>query len=291
LFSALKPEKVLKIYTGESIALATLHQKERVIAPLFRHHLGAQVVVSTVDTDSLGTFSGEIERKGQPKQVAIAKARLGMSALGLSRGIATEGSFGPHPEIPFLSIHHELIVFIDTERRIEVVEQQLFPQSIYDSIEVASIVEAEEFLVKNRIGSYGMIVQALSSSIVPPEKGITARLQLEKAIEYIKQRSGDDRVRILTDMRAHCNPLRMWRIRALARALVHRLTQCCPECAAPGWGVTGSKSGLPCQHCGAATAATHYRISSCSVCGFKQQLSRLDGKKVASVAECSFCNP
>lgn len=281
----------MKIYAGESIALTTLHKKERVIAPLFRHHLAAQVVVSAVDTDSLGTFSGEIERNGPPRQVAIAKARLGMSALGLSRGIATEGSFGPHPEIPFLSIHHELIVFIDTERRIEVVEQQLFPQSIYDSIEVASIADAEEFLVKNRFGSYGMIVQALTSSVVSPVKGITTGSQLEKAIEHVQICSRDDRVRVLTDMRAHFNPLRMWRIRSLTRALVRRLTQCCPDCAAPGWGVTGSKSGLPCQHCGAATAAIHYRISSCSACGFRQQLPRLDGKKVASIAECSFCNP
>ena len=281
----------MKLYAGKSIALATLHQKERVIAPLFRRHLSAEVVLSAVDTDSLGTFSGEIERTGQPRQIAIAKARLGMSALGLPRGLATEGSFGPHPEIPFLSIHHEMIVFIDLERGIEVVEQQLFPRSIYDSIEVGSIGDAEEFLIKNRIGRYGMIVQALSPAAAIAEKGIITRLQLEKAIEQIKQASGEGRVRILTDMRAHCNPLRMWRIRALTRALVNRLIQCCPKCAAPGWGVTSSKSGLPCQQCGAATAATQYRICSCSACDFKQQLPRLDGKKAASAAECSYCNP
>lgn len=281
----------MNIYAGKSIALATLHHKERVIAPLFRRHLGAEIVISAVDTDSLGTFSGEIERTGQPKDVAIAKARLGMSALGSSRGLATEGSFGPNPQIPFLSIHHELLVFIDLERGIEVVEQQLFPRSIYDSIEVATMLEAEEFLIRNRIGRYGMIVQALSPLAAIPEKGITTLLELEKAIEKIKQRSGEGRVRILTDMRAHFNPLRMWRIRTLTRALVNRLKQSCPKCAAPGWGITSYQSGLPCQQCGAATAATRYLVSSCSACDFKQQQPRLDGKKTAGAEQCSFCNP
>lgn len=51
-------------YRGQNIALTTKHQKESAIAPHFREQLDATLIVPQIDTDRLGTFSGEIERKG-----------------------------------------------------------------------------------------------------------------------------------------------------------------------------------------------------------------------------------
>ncbi|MFU0507935.1 hypothetical protein [Pseudaminobacter sp. NGMCC 1.201702] len=45
-----------------------------------------------LDTDVLGTFTGEIPRAGSTREAAIAKARLGMAATGLPRGIVSERS-------------------------------------------------------------------------------------------------------------------------------------------------------------------------------------------------------
>ena len=278
-------------YQGKDVALATLHGKERVIAPVFRRQLGARVVIAAVDTDSLGTFSGEIERTASPGQVVLAKARMGMTALGVPRGIATEGSFGPHPAIPFLVIHHELVAFIDEEAGVEIVEQQFFHRSIYDSIEVRSILEAQEFLKKNRFGRYGVIVQARDRDACPAIKGIRSMDELDVAVQQIKIVTGCSSVRLLTDMRAHMNPLRMWRIRGLAQALARRLGECCPACAAPGWGQTGREGGLRCRDCGARTEATQALIYSCSACSFKQRVPRPDGKRFASARECPLCNP
>ena len=67
-------------YAGKSAVLATLHKKGNLIAPEFAKILKMSVEEVAIDTDSLGTFSGEIERIGSAKEIALKKARLGMSA-------------------------------------------------------------------------------------------------------------------------------------------------------------------------------------------------------------------
>ncbi|MFN2288745.1 MAG: DUF6671 family protein, partial [Chromatocurvus sp.] len=110
-------------YTGRRIALATMHRKEVVIAPPMKRVLGAELVVPAgLDTDALGTFSGEIPRQGTMGDVAVAKARMGMVAAGLGIGLASEGSFGPHPEIPVVAVGRELLVLVDDERGLVVFE-------------------------------------------------------------------------------------------------------------------------------------------------------------------------
>jgi hypothetical protein len=73
-------------YRGVSAALATKHEKEKIVAPLFSS-LGISLQVPQIDTDVLGTFSGEIERVGTPKEVVLKKARMGIEASGLSYGM------------------------------------------------------------------------------------------------------------------------------------------------------------------------------------------------------------
>jgi hypothetical protein len=101
-------------YAGRRIALATMHGKDSAIAPPLRLRVGADLVVPVgLDTDALGTFTGEIERKGTMREVAIAKARLGMVATGLQLGLASEGSYGPHSSVPFMAAGVELLALVD----------------------------------------------------------------------------------------------------------------------------------------------------------------------------------
>ena len=85
-------------YAGITAVLATMHGKERVIAPAFEDVLGMRIVVPPgIDTDALGTFTGEVPRDGTMLEVAIRKARIGMKIAGHSIGIASEGTFARHP--------------------------------------------------------------------------------------------------------------------------------------------------------------------------------------------------
>ena len=98
-------------YAGRKAVLATMHGKQEAIVPILRDQLG--LIVSSapdIDTDAPGTFTGEIPRAGTSREAAIAKARLGMAATGLPIGLASEGSYGPHPQIPFVPGGVELMV-------------------------------------------------------------------------------------------------------------------------------------------------------------------------------------
>jgi hypothetical protein len=50
-----------QLFKGRNLVIATLHGKEKVIAPLLEHALGVKIIVpEKFDTDQYGTFSGEI---------------------------------------------------------------------------------------------------------------------------------------------------------------------------------------------------------------------------------------
>jgi hypothetical protein len=278
-------------YSGQQIALATLHGKERAISPFFRRYLGASIIPCSVDTDSLGTFSGEREREGSPLEVCVRKARMGMLELGVKYGVATEGSFGPHPSIPFVSSHHEVVTFVDDERGMVVNEQGIFTRLVYGTLETSSHAEIESFLRQHRLGKYGVLVSTTTCSPARIIKGLRSELEVQAAVRVVQGDHPHTSIRLSTDMRAHQNPLRMWRIRSLAKRLVLRLATQCPACSAPGYGFLRYEFGLPCEVCGEATQAVRCEVYGCSLCGRREEKSRKDGKRWASSGECQGCNP
>ena len=56
--------KLRSAYAGSCFILTTKHAKSIAIAPPFWEKLEASVLEYVVDTDALGTFSGEVEREG-----------------------------------------------------------------------------------------------------------------------------------------------------------------------------------------------------------------------------------
>jgi len=281
-------------YLGRRAALATMHAKERAVAWPLRAGVGLGVVVPAgMDTDSLGTFTGEVERVGTPREVAIRKARLGMGLAGLPLGLASEGSFGPHPEAFFLAADHEVLAFVDEELGIEVSEQVLTTQTNFAHEEVSSFEDLGGFLSRVRFPSHALVVRPASGDRDPKgmRKGITTREALRRAGEEAKVHSEDGRVRVETDMRAHVNPMRMRAIRRVAVRLARRLRERCPECAAPGWGVVGVEVGLPCSLCGTPTGFVRTEVFGCARCDYRRELPRRDGLAAADPARCPLCNP
>ncbi len=278
-------------YEGKTVTVATMHEKQRVIAPEFRRILGAEVALARVDTDLFGTFTGEVERKTTPRDTVLAKARLGLTTLQCPRAVATEGSFGPHPYLPFMTQHHEIIAFIDLERSIEIVEQRVFTRAVFDSIDFDSLETVREFLTRNHFGAYGMIVQSTDISQLNSAKGIRDFEDLSSAVERLQEGDRKRKLKLTTDMRAHFNPLRMWRIRSLARVLAYRLSTPCPQCRAPGWGIVRCASGLPCGDCGEPTEMLRYHVLGCCACHAEENRGRPDGRLEAGPGECSLCNP
>src|SRR5476649_121188 len=76
-------------YANKRIGLATVHSKELAIAPPFRRLLDANVVVAPeIDTDSLGTFSGEIQRNDELTHTAVIKAEMAFATLDVDCALA-----------------------------------------------------------------------------------------------------------------------------------------------------------------------------------------------------------
>ena len=280
-------------YAGATIALATLHGKAEALGPAFPA-IGARLLTAEgVDTDALGTFSGEIERRLPALDAAIAKARLGMAAAGLPLGLATEGSFGPDPMIGFLPLHREIAVLVDDTRGLVIAEWLDSHQARHGGC----VVNAGDTLDETQLQRFGFPEHALivrSEPFAPGDtihKGIRERARLDMAIDACRRASPGGRVWVETDLRAHMNPTRMQRIALLAERLVARAGTCCPQCQAPGFGKTGALPGLPCADCGTPTAAVLSEVFACSACGFRDARDRSDGLNEADPAQCDLCNP
>lgn len=277
---------------NKEIVLVTKHGKERAVRRPFWVGLGLHTVCKTdFDTDLLGTFSGEVERAESPLNTCIKKARVGL-APGISSALANEGSFGPHPYLPFVAADFEMMAYVDSAGN-EVVEQLLAYRTNYGHLDLKRHFEEAElqaWLERVRFPSHALIIKVLSGDeFVFLEKGINSAYQLRNSLAVAAKHAGQ--IRLETDMRAHCNPTRMGVIGRLAVKLVRRLLCHCPTCQAPGFGLEGREPGLPCSLCGNATDLALFEIFACPRCRNKERRPRSDGLKKASPGDCQFCNP
>ena len=90
-------------FEGRTLVIASMHRKEEVLKPLLEQGLGITVQVEEgLNTDLLGTFSGEVARLADPLTTARKKCELALDLSGCDLALASEGSFGPHPAAFFL---------------------------------------------------------------------------------------------------------------------------------------------------------------------------------------------
>ena len=68
-------------YKNQLAILTTKHEKLPLIAPAMLAVVGLEVTDINLDTDQLGTFSGELPRTASPLETAITKAKLGRLLL------------------------------------------------------------------------------------------------------------------------------------------------------------------------------------------------------------------
>ncbi len=281
-------------YAGCRAVLATMHGKEAAVAPVLLDRLGLVVTTApNLDTDALGTFTGEIPRASTIRETAIAKARLGMAASGLPIGIASEGSYGPHPSIPFIPGGVELMVLVDAARDIVVAEHLIEDEPKFGHIFAMSTDDVTTFLDRIGFPDHALIVKAadLDGEIGPIHKGLRTKDNLAAAITQCAAHSRDGRALIQTDMRAHMNPTRMDSLRRLASTFARRLATLCPACSIPGYGQVDVEAGLPCEDCGAPSVMVRHQVFGCVTCEHREKRLRPDGRTHADPGHCLRCNP
>ncbi|MCO5949396.1 DUF6671 family protein [Mucilaginibacter flavidus] len=145
------------MFKGRKLAIATRHQKECVIAPLLEQALGVSCFVPfDLDTDQLGTFSGEVERLEGPLNTAKRKCLMAMEQTGCDLAVASEGSFGPHPTLFFGYADEELILFMDKTHKLEIYSTEINFKTNFNGKQIGNEQELMDFADRVNFPSHGL---------------------------------------------------------------------------------------------------------------------------------------
>jgi len=279
-----------QVFNNRIAALGTMHQKQKVIAPLFKKQLGITVKVpDNLDTDRFGTFTLDKKRSGNQKETAIIKAKAAMELLGLDIGIASEGSFGPHPAIPFANVNIEVVVYIDTKLSLQVFGGSIEVTNYAHNTTATSLEEVLDFAERIDFPKHGIVMRKAEKNYSKMIKGITSMKELTESAQQLlgKHKS----IWLETDFRAHVNQTRMKNIKKATEDLIANLNRQCPECSMPGFHRIAPKPGLPCETCGLPTDTPLYDVYACDICKYTQDIIYPSGKKTAYAGYCDYCNP
>jgi hypothetical protein len=283
-------DKYFKMLEGRSLLIATKHEKEKVIAPILEKELDVKCFVdSELDTDQLGTFTGEVERMDDPLTTARKKCIMAMELNNCDLAVASEGSFGPHPEFYFVPADDEFIILIDKKNNLEIIARELSTETNFNGSYIKTEKELQEFAINSKFPSHGLILRKSKEDFSEIEKGITHSEKLNYIFQNLISRHG--KAYIETDMRAMFNPTRMKVIEKATKKLVEKINSCCPECKTPGFGITKTIPGLPCKLCGFKTRSTFSYIYTCQKCFYTKESLYPNGKLSEDPMYCDICNP
>lgn len=278
------------MFKGRRLLIATKHSKEKVIAPLLTDSLGIKCLVSkTFDTDTLGTFTGEVERKNSPLVTARNKCLQAMELYDCDLGLASEGSFGAHPAMFFVPADEEILIFIDRKHDLEIIASVLSTETNFDGAEIQTEEQLIEFAERAKFPSHALILRAAKSAGREIIKGITDWEHLKEAFHHLRGIEGS--VFVETDMRAMYNPMRMEVIREATQKLLEKIKSCCPECHTPGFAITEARAGLPCEWCNFPTRSTLSYLFKCQKCTFTKEEHYPHEKTKEDPMYCDWCNP
>lgn len=287
----IRQEQAAHPYLGQIAVLATKHEKLPLVGPPLADAVGLHVEAVAVDTDALGTFTGDIPRQAPPLETAIAKARLGMRSTARALGLASEGSIGPDPTMPFVVLDREIVVLVDDGTGIVVWETHASWDVVAVSTTVGTGDDLGAFLSRARFPDHQLIVRPGDGALHPIHKGISSIEALTAAVDECAAGSADNLALVETDLRAHACPSRRAVIAVAAKRLARRIATRCPSCGSPGWGRVDVVLGVACAWCGTQVARPRAEIDGCPACDHKATRPVISPDARADPAQCPLCNP
>lgn len=272
----------------KKIALATKHGKLAQIAPEFASLRDWQIELFEIDTDVYGTFSGEVPRLLTPRDAAIEKARAGALHAGFDFGLASEGTIGPHPQIPFINSDVEVMAFVDLKSDFAIVETLVSSQIQAYASTVNRETNLDDVIAKLDLPAHAANVTINIDGERQFKKGIH---QPEELLRLVADALGQSAtVEVENDFRAMSSPSRQANIAALAEKLAARIDSHCPACKQIGWGSVGFEYGLPCSDCfEVVSSVAHSEKLGCVTCDHSELRSL--GRDSVDPARCEHCNP
>ena len=277
-------------YQNKKASLLTKHGKEEIIGPILaRSHQLEVELITTIDTDDLGTFDRLVQRKETQFQTVRKKAKLAIQHGRHSLGMASEGSFILDPFSGFMPWNVEMVILIDEINDLEIVG---VAQGIAKSMSrlVSCLSELNDFANESGFPSHHLMMRPESENDLRVVKGICDAHDLEKYFFQSLKLSRNQKVFVENDLRAFCNPTRQIMIAKATDDLANKLSSKCPQCDRPGFWKSKAESGLPCKACGLPTRVPINEIWSCRSCKYHSRMNHTH-LMVADPSSCDFCNP
>ncbi|SHJ40272.1 DUF6671 family protein [Flavobacterium haoranii] len=278
------------MFKGRTLLIATIHGKEKVMQPLVERALGVKVVKNTAfNTDTLGTFTGEVERKGSAIETLRAKCLIAMRKSQVDLILASEGSFGAHPFYFFTAANEEFVMLKDFKNDIEIVAKVLSTTTNFSTKEIDDFNSLLTFAEAVQFPSHAIILKSDYTNFKYCFKGITDTKTLKDKFDFLQLKG--TKIIAETDMRAQYNPSRMLVIEEATKHLITKCKSLCPNCNFPGFDVVEVLSGLPCKWCSSPTESTLMHLYECKKCSFKLEKKYPHDKKFEDPMYCNTCNP
>lgn len=280
---------ILDSYQGKGVVLPTMHHKGVLVEGTFLDVLGMRVEEIAIDTNQFGTFSGEVKRIESAKNTALKKAQLGLTASGAEFAIASEGTIGPDPLVPFVTSNTEVIVFIDALNNLIITESFRSYEIVAASTTYLADMDLEKFLVKADFPRHKLLVRSDGADLKCFGKAISTVSELKDVISQAVQEKCETII-IENDFRAFASPSRSLNITKAAQRLTERIASLCPECHTPGWGVVALIQGLACSDCGELNEeAVKAQLFGCISCA--HQVAGPELAESIDPGRCNWCNP
>ncbi len=286
---AIQPS-IERFFKGRTLVIATKHQKDRVLKPLFEQALGVNVVIPpNFDTDEFGTFSGEVTREQAALETARRKCLEAARLTGEHLVLASEGSFGGHPVIGFLPAGEEILLLKDEKHGLEFKAKVVSTKTNFAGSEYYDWDALLYFASQVHFPSHALIVRGSKDDHTEIHKGINSWERLKESFHYFQKRNG--KAYVETDMRAMHNPTRMKVILEAGEKLLETVLRACPVCEGPGFDVAQVLRGLPCSHCASPTPSAKAWVHLCQHCGHSETRNFPHKKEKEDPMFCDECNP
>lgn len=277
-------------FEERELVFVTQHQKHHSVFPVLNTSLSCQLrVCDQLDTDQFGSFSGEVKRLDTAFQTALSKCDTAQQEFGYDLILASEGSFGSHPSIPFLPSNQELLVLKDYKYNFTVSATFTSLETNSSAETISSMNGLEAFAQKVKFPSHALILKDHQTQFSEVYKGLSDKETLQHTFKALLSKYG--KAYVETDMRACFNPARQKVIAQTAQKLLKQLHSTCPKCRLPGFQVTSAQKGLKCSACRFPTNSILYQECCCQNCNFVKRNYYPDNRLLSDPAYCNFCNP
>lgn len=286
----MKNHKGVEIFRNRRVVIATMHKKEIVIAPLLERSFNMTAILpKDFNTDQFGTFSGEIKRLKNPLETVRAKALAVLSGTNETLVVASEGSFGPHPESPFITGNEEIVMLLDTKNNFEIVGRYFTEKTNFNHQIIEGEIDLKEFAQRIGFPEHGIILKSINKNGEDDIFKDFENLDLLGVQVFILLNKGKS-VIAETDMRAFKNPTRMKSIKQATQNLINTINTICPKCNSPGFSIIQAIRGLRCKLCNLPSKGVKGYLYACQKCNFSSERQKKD-VQFQDPTFCDYCNP